>query len=79
MAKVFVMIFTKVLKETDFDAKAFDTRKKKFDLFDNFEEKLSHLYISMEKLDCLPPNLLSAQLGGRYQKMHACPCRVRDP
>ena len=27
----------------------------------------------MEKLGCLQPNLLSAQLGGRYQKIHACP------
>ena len=32
MATVFVMIFTKV-KETNFDAKAFDTRKTKLDFF----------------------------------------------
>ena len=32
MAIVFVMIFTKV-KETNFDAKAFDTRKIKLDFF----------------------------------------------
>ena len=40
MATVFVMIFTKV-KETNFNAKTFDTRKTKFDLFDNFEENLA--------------------------------------
>ena len=35
MAIVFVMIFT------NFNAKTFDTRKTKFDLFDNFEENLA--------------------------------------
>ena len=54
MATVFVMIFTKV-KETNFDAKAFDTRKTKLDFFCNFEENLaSYTFLWKNLVACHP-------------------------